>query len=111
MSLPTRHRWRRPQLGMLRAFGHRDFRLYWIALIVAILLIRARPRRRDLAEADSVAREVLEGIRFVGSQSWLWISLAATAVWLLIYVGPLEVLLPYLVRNKVAPDARDLGFV
>jgi hypothetical protein len=77
----------------------------------AIALIRSRPRERDRSEAASVTREVVEGIRFVGSQSWLWISLAATAVWLLVYVGPLEVLLPFLVRNKIAPDARDLGLV
>ena len=77
----------------------------------AIALIRARPRVREQAETSSMARDVLEGLRFVGSQSWLWISLAATTVWLLIYVGPLEVLLPYLVRNKIAPDARNLGFV
>jgi MFS family permease len=77
----------------------------------AIALIRSRPRERERTEETSMAREVVEGLRFVGSQSWLWISLAATTVWLLIYVGPLEVLLPYLVRNKIGHDARDLGFV
>ncbi|HEX6699177.1 MAG TPA: MFS transporter [Gaiellaceae bacterium] len=79
--------------------------------LAATAMIRARVRPRDLSAAASVAREVADGIRFVGSQSWLWISLAATAVWLLVYVGPLEVLLPFLVRNKIDPDARDLGLV
>ena len=84
--------------------------LSFFVALGAIALIRARPRQREPSEA-SVAEEVLEGIRFVGSQSWLWISLAATAAWLLVYVGPLEVLLPFLVRNKISPDARNLGFV
>jgi MFS family permease len=85
--------------------------LSFFVALVAIALIRTRPKQRESSEASSVTREVVEGIRFVGSQSWLWISLAATAVWLLVYVGPLEVLLPYLVRNKISHDARDLGFV
>src|SRR5438094_10120511 len=38
MSVSSRPRWRRlPQLGMLRAFTHRDFSLYWIGLIVSLL--------------------------------------------------------------------------
>jgi MFS family permease len=78
--------------------------------LAAVALIRSRPRAPASA-STSVAREVAAGLRFVGSQSWLWLSLLGAAAWLLIYVGPLEVLLPFLVKNKIDADARGLGFV
>jgi DHA3 family tetracycline resistance protein-like MFS transporter len=53
----------------------------------------------------------MDGVRFIRSQSWLWISLLAAAGWLLLYVGPLEVLLPFLVKNEIGAGARGLGFV
>jgi MFS family permease len=79
--------------------------------LAAIALIRSRPRAPASPASTSVAREVAAGLRFVGSQSWLWLSLLGAAAWLLIYVGPLEVLLPFLVKNKIDTDARGLGFV
>ena len=67
-------------------------------------------RRPAEAGRDSLAREIVAGVRYVGSQRWLWISLLAAAGWLLIYVGPLEVLLPFLVKNEIGAGARGLGW-
>jgi len=79
--------------------------------LAAFSLIRQRPRPSTTADSQSLPHEIAAGLRFVASQSWLWISLLAAAIWLLIYVGPLEVLLPYLVKNQIGGSARSLGLV
>jgi DHA3 family tetracycline resistance protein-like MFS transporter len=83
----------------------------FLVALAAIALIRQRPAAPAAEQTRSLAKEVGAGLRFVASQSWLWLSLVAAAAWLLIYVGPLEVLLPYLVKNKVGASASGLGFV
>jgi MFS family permease len=83
--------------------------LSFLIALTAIAMIRPRPRARS--ESTRLSQEVLAGLRFIGSERWLWVSLIAAAAWLLVYVGPLEVLLPFLVKNKISPDARALGLV
>jgi MFS family permease len=85
--------------------------LSFFVALAAVALIHPRPRPATERDSDSLGDEILAGLRFVGSQSWLWISLLAAAAWLLIYVGPLEVLLPFLVKNKIGAGARGLGLV
>jgi MFS family permease len=76
-----------------------------------LLLIRSGVGRRAASQGQSFAREAADGLRFVRSQSWLWLSLLAAAAWLLLYVGPVEVLLPFLVKNKIGSGSRGLGLV
>jgi DHA3 family tetracycline resistance protein-like MFS transporter len=58
-----------------------------------------------------VGEELREGLTFVRSQAWLWATLAAAALTLLFWFGPLEVLLPYVVRNEYGGGAEALGLV
>jgi Transmembrane secretion effector len=85
--------------------------LSFFVAFAAIALVRPRPARAAVAARDSLSREITAGVRYVGSESWLWISLLAAAGWLLVYVGPLEVLLPFLVKNETGSGARGLGLV
>lgn len=80
---------------------------------MAIFLIRHRRAvHRELEEAGtSMLRELREGLAFVRSHAWLWATLVAAAVFLLAYWGPVEVLVPYLVRNELGGDASDFGLV
>jgi MFS family permease len=78
-----------------------------------LLFIQKRPRDRP-QEASSPAallREVVAGFRFVRSQTWLWVSLLAAAIWLFLTVGPIEVLIPFLVKNRMGGTAAGLGLV
>jgi MFS family permease len=59
----------------------------------------------------SVVRELGEGWRFVRGRVWLWATFASAAVAYLCFMGPVEVLLPYLVKNELGGSARDLGVV
>jgi MFS family permease len=80
------------------------------ASIAALLLMRPHPRSLD-HEASSALADVREGFRFVRSQVWLWGTLVAAAFAYLVFIGPQEVLLPFLVKNELGGDARDLGFI
>jgi hypothetical protein len=77
----------------------------------AILLMRPRPLPRGQAEERSVLRELREGLAFVRAHTWLWVTLLAAAVFLLAYWGPLDVLVPFRVRNDLGGGADDFGLV
>jgi hypothetical protein len=55
--------------------------------------------------------EVGDGIAFVRSQTWLWATMANAALVLLLFMGPFEVLLPYVVRNEFGGGAEALGLI
>ena len=55
--------------------------------------------------------EIREGFRFVRSEMWIWGTLVCASLFLLVYLGPWDVLLPYVVKNELGATARDLGFV
>lgn len=78
---------------------------------IAVLLVRAHPRRNASSETPSMAREIKEGFSFVRSQPWLWASMLAAAVGLLAYWGPFEVLVPFIVKNRLDEGAGSFGLV
>ena len=57
---------------------------------------RRRPRR-----AGTVAGDIREGLRYVRSHVWLWATFASAAIAYLLFMGPAEVLLPFLVKNDL----------
>jgi hypothetical protein len=80
---------------------------------LSISLIRQRSRiRAEASEAKtSLLRELREGFAFVRAHAWLWATLLAAAVFLLAYWGPIDVLVPYRVRNELGGEASDFGLV
>jgi MFS family permease len=79
------------------------------ASAVAVLLLR--PRKRASAEHESHGAAVREGLDFIRRRVWLWGTLVAAAGAYLVFLGPSEVLLPYMVKNELHASARDLGLV
>ena len=63
------------------------------------------------AGARSARREIGEGVAFARSQPWLWATLVMASVSLLAFIGPLEVLVPYVVRNDLGSGAGAFGAV
>jgi DHA3 family tetracycline resistance protein-like MFS transporter len=80
------------------------------ASTVAIFFIRppAHPRSEH---ADSSLKAVREGLRFVRARTWLWGTLLSATIAYLAFMGPAEVLLPYVVKNELHASAGDLGLV
>jgi len=80
------------------------------ASLVAVAAIRSRPPVRDETDATAFAA-VKEGLRFIRRRVWLWGTLGSAAVAYLVFLGPTEVLLPYVVKNDLHASAGTLGFV
>lgn len=81
---------------------------------VACLLRMHRSRTVRPNEPMTVRAAVTElrdGFLFVRRNSWLWATFAAATLTYLLFLGPIEVLLPYLVKNELGGDAHDLGIV
>jgi MFS family permease len=76
----------------------------------ALLLMGARPRERAGA-GSSVAGEIRTGFAYVRRHAWLWATFASAAFAYLLFMGPAEVLLPYVVKNELHGDAAALGIV
>ena len=80
------------------------------ASAAAVVLMRppAHPRSEHV---ESSVGAVKEGLRFVHRRVWLWGTLVSAAIAYLAFMGPAEVLLPYVVKNELHASARDLGLV
>ena len=80
------------------------------ASLAAVAAIRPRLPARDETNA-SAAAAVKEGLRFIRRRVWLWGTLASAAIAYLLFLGPTEVLLPYVVKNELGGSASTLGLV
>jgi len=80
------------------------------ASLLAVAAIRPRPPARDETNASATAA-VKEGLRFIRRRVWLWGTLASAAIAYLVFLGPTEVLLPYVVKNELGASAGTLGLV
>jgi MFS family permease len=65
------------------------------------------------AASDNVSlwSEVAEGLRYVRSQVWLWGTFVSATFTYLLFIGPTQVLLPYIVRNSLHKGASTYGAV
>src|SRR6266498_1497934 len=109
-----------PALGgwIIAAFGDRAGGAFMVdaATFGASILCLSWMRRHASApggrgDAVSAWREIREGFRYVRSQTWLWGTLVAAAFAYLVFLGPIEVLLPHVVKYEMGRSARDLGFI
>ena len=82
------------------------------AVSAAALLAMARPaRREESGSTGSVVGDIRVGFRYIRKHVWLWATFASAAVAYLCFMGPAEVLLPFLVKNDLNGSAADLGLV
>jgi hypothetical protein len=61
--------------------------------------------------AGATIRELKEGFRYVRSQVWLWGTLLGASIAYLLFTGPADVLLPFLVKNDLHGSPQLLGAV
>ncbi len=79
---------------------------------VAIGLIATRPHRTVVAHGlRQTITEVGEGLAFVRRNPWCWATLLSAMFSLLVFIGPVQVLLPYLVKNRLGLGPEALGAI
>lgn len=80
------------------------------ASLAAVLMLSRRtvvPTRNH----PSTLVALKDGLRFVRDRVWLWGTLVSAAIAYLLFLGPTEVLLPFVVKNDLHASARTLGLV
>jgi len=82
------------------------------AVCIARMTAAATPRKTgDPGQEPTLLADLLLGLRFVRSRVWLWGTFASATLAYLLFIGPTEVLLPYLVREVLHQTASDLGLI
>jgi MFS family permease len=81
--------------------------------VSALCLYTMRPvlcGSRDEAPS-SIWAEFREGFEYVRRNAWLWGTFVAATFAYLLFIGPTEVLLPFVVKHELHGTAGDLGMV
>lgn len=93
------------------------------AIVVAVLfavglalLVGTRPEVREAAPEDvkerpHALRDLRDGCAFVVRTPWLLWTLLFASMFVLVVLGPLEVLLPFLVQDRFTDGAQTYGFL
>lgn len=89
-----------------------------VAVLFAIglaLLVSTRPAGtvapREHHERPHVLRDMRDGFRFMVRTPWLLATLLFASIFVLVVLGPIEVLLPFVAKDRFADGARMYGFI
>lgn len=98
-------------LGPAPAFGVDA--LSFLVSAFAIRAIRSRPAPRPAADHTlrSTIADVAEGFRYTRSKPWIWATLLSAMFSLLVFIGPVEVLVPFVIKNTLALGPEALGLI
>lgn len=83
------------------------------AAFVILLFLRPEPVAAEHEEPStrSVMHDLREAVIFTVRTPWLLWTLLFATMWVLVVVGPEEVLLPFLTRERIGEDPRLFGFL
>ena len=77
----------------------------------AFLLMRMRSLPAGGRRRRSIGRDVLDGIQYVRPRMWLWGTFLAVTIAMFLFLGPIYVLMPFVVKNELGGGAEGLGLV
>jgi MFS family permease len=80
----------------------------FVVSAMTVFAIAPTPRHGG---GEKLTDDIRGGLRFVRERVWLWGTLVAAAVAYLLFLGPTEILLTYLVKNDLHDSATTLGLV
>ena len=78
--------------------------------VLTLLAIPSRPHPRREVQTG-IFEDLREGFAYVRTQTWIWGTLLMATVWVLLVIGPFDVLVPYVVKNDLGGGAVALGLV
>jgi MFS family permease len=79
--------------------------------LAAITLVAMRSVAVVAAAPSSVRKDLAEGFHYLFRTSWLFASLAFATLYVLVLIGPIEVLLPFAVRAQTGGGASSFALV
>lgn len=79
------------------------------ALCVGRMATQSRPRPRG--SVPSLRQDISEGMGYVRQHAWLWATFVSATLAYLLFIGPTQVLLPYIVRYGLHRGASAYGTV
>ena len=90
-----------------------DAATFGVSMVCLLCLGRVHASASSRADTAPLSplRDMREGFAFVFSHVWLWGTFVAATFAYLLFLGPSEVLLPYIVKNELGGSAGDLGLV
>ena len=88
-----------------------DAATFAASAVCLLRLTRRQPQETEALTVRAAVLELREGFVLVRSQPWLWVTFLAATLTYLLFLGPTEVLLPYLVKNELGGDAGDFGLI
>ncbi|WP_439591438.1 MFS transporter [Microbacterium sp.] len=78
---------------------------------VGLLFLGEEPPGAEPEAPSSVLQDLKEAVVFTVRTPWLLWTLLFATIWVLVFVGPEEVLLPFLTRERIGEDPRLFGFL
>lgn len=82
------------------------------AAFVLLLFLRPAPVADEAAPASGgVLRDLKEAVAFTVRTPWLLWTLLFASGWVLVSLGPEQVLIPFIVQERVGEDSRLFGFL
>lgn len=80
--------------------------------VSAAFLLAVRTRGRNHTERSAnLLGDIVEGVRYVRSQAWIWATLLMAAFAILFFMGPADVLVPIYSREHLGAGARGYGLL
>jgi MFS family permease len=85
----------------------------YVVSVVCLAAMRhvPSPRASEAAPATSPLTELVEGWRYVRGERWLWSTLLFAMIAVLFIIGPIEVLLPFVVKEQVGGGSSEYGLL
>lgn len=82
-----------------------------LAALLALTLVPLTPVRREEGPRGSVLGDMAEGFRYLVRTPWLLATLLFASLMVLVLMGPFEVLIPFLVKDRLGGGPGDHALV
>ncbi|HYH61022.1 MAG TPA: MFS transporter [Solirubrobacterales bacterium] len=77
--------------------------------LIAMRVQSASERSKD--ETPNALSDLREGVRYVRATPWLWATLSFAVVAVFFFVGPIEVLAPFVITERVGGGSAEFGLL
>jgi MFS family permease len=88
-----------------------DAGTFAVSMVCLLAMSGRAPVRAEGFVHEPLRDQLREAARFVRGETWLWATLVMAALALLLFLGPVEVLVPIRIDDELGGSAGDFGLV